>query len=251
MKMYENEVLRQLHARKSVRVYEDKPVSREVKEALLEAALAAPTAGCMCLYTILDITDEAIKQRLSVLCDNQPFIGKAPIVLVFLADWQRWRDSFALVRGGKTRPAGEGDLLLAAADALIAAQNVVVAAEALGLGSCYIGDIIEQQAEIAELLCIPPQAVPVAMLCIGYPTQKQREREKPPRFRREAIVHTNRYSLADESALHTLFAQRHEKGDLDREATAMAARKWEADFMEDMNSSARRWIARFCGRDAK
>ena len=65
-----NEVLQQLHDRKSVRVYEDRPIEAEVKQAILEAALQAPTAGNMALYTILDITDPEIKQKLSVSCDN-------------------------------------------------------------------------------------------------------------------------------------------------------------------------------------
>ena len=81
-----NEVLQQLHTRKSVRVYEDRPVAPEVKQAILEAAIQAPSAGNMALYTILDITDQAIKDKLAVSCDNQPFIATAPLVLIFCAD---------------------------------------------------------------------------------------------------------------------------------------------------------------------
>ena len=89
-----NEVLRQLKARKSVRVYEERPVEAEVKQAILEAAIQAPTAGNMALYTILDITDQGIKDKLAVSCDNQPFIATAPMVLVFCADYRRWYDVF-------------------------------------------------------------------------------------------------------------------------------------------------------------
>ena len=76
-----NEVLTQLHARKSVRVFTDRPVEQDVKRAVLESALQAPTAGNMSLFTILDITDPEIKAALAKSCDNQPFIGKAPLVL--------------------------------------------------------------------------------------------------------------------------------------------------------------------------
>ena len=69
-----NEMLQQLKDRKSVRVYEDRPVEPAVKRAILEAAIQAPSAGNMALYTILDITDPEMKQKLSVSCDNQPFI---------------------------------------------------------------------------------------------------------------------------------------------------------------------------------
>ena len=89
-----NEVLQQLHDRKSVRVYEDRPIAPEVKKAILEAAIQAPSAGNMALYTILDITDQSIKDKLAVSCDNQPFIATAPMVLVFCADYRRWYDVF-------------------------------------------------------------------------------------------------------------------------------------------------------------
>ena len=75
-----NEVLRQLAARKSVRVYTGEPVTAEEKQAILQAAFDAPTAGCQQLYTILDITDQPLKERLADLCDHQPFIAAAPLV---------------------------------------------------------------------------------------------------------------------------------------------------------------------------
>ena len=68
-----NPVIEQLYERKSVRVFEDRPVEDEVKRAILEAALQAPTAGNMALYTILDITDPEKKAALAKSCDNQPF----------------------------------------------------------------------------------------------------------------------------------------------------------------------------------
>lgn len=82
----ENQVIKQLRERKSVRVFENREVSEDVKNEIIEAAFEAPTAGNMMLYTIIDVTDFKIKEQLSILCDNQPFIAKAPIVLVFLAD---------------------------------------------------------------------------------------------------------------------------------------------------------------------
>lgn len=84
-----NEILRALHERKSVRLYEDRPVPDSVKAAVLEAAVQAPTAGNQQLYTILDITDPQLKHALSITCDNQPFIAQAPMVLVFLADCKK------------------------------------------------------------------------------------------------------------------------------------------------------------------
>ena len=135
-----NEVLSQLHARKSVRAFADTPVPPEVKRAVLEAACAAPTAGNQQLYTILDITDQALKDTLADTCDHQPFIARAPMVLIFCADCQKWYDAFA-AGGCAPRKPGAGDLWLALSDANIAAQNAVTAAWSLGLGSCYIAGV--------------------------------------------------------------------------------------------------------------
>ena len=137
-----NEIIHSLYERKSVRVFEDRPVEADVKKAVLEAAIQAPSAGNMALYTILDITDAGMKACLAKSCDAQPFIATAPIVLIFGADYRRWYDTFCR-HVDQVRKPGMGDLFLAEADAIIAAQNAVVAAQSLGLGSCYIGDITE------------------------------------------------------------------------------------------------------------
>ena len=95
MEFDRNPTLDALCARKSVRVFTEEPVPQAVKNALFQAAMQAPTAGNQMLYTILDITDAALKARLADLCDHQPFIADAPVVLVFVADCQRWYDGFA------------------------------------------------------------------------------------------------------------------------------------------------------------
>ena len=150
-----NRIIQSLYDRKSVRVFEDRRIGEEEKRAILEAAMQAPTAGNQQLYTILDITDAGLKQRLSVTCDNQPFIAQAPMVLVFCADVQKWYDLF-IEGGADPRRPGPGDLMLAVSDACIAAQNAVTAAWSLGIGSCYIGDIMERCEEHRQMLSLPP-----------------------------------------------------------------------------------------------
>ena len=149
-----NDILAALHARKSVRAYLDKPVSDEDKKAIILAACAAPTAGNQQLYTILDITDQDLKDKLAVSCDNQPFIAKAPMVLIFCADCKKWYDAY-IEAGQAPRTPGVGDIVLSVVDASIAAQNAVTAAESLGIGSCYIGDILEQYETHQEILHLP------------------------------------------------------------------------------------------------
>ena len=66
-----NEIIESLYNRKSVRVYEEKAIPNEMKNVILEAAMQAPTAGCQQLYTILDITDQNLKEALAESCDHQ------------------------------------------------------------------------------------------------------------------------------------------------------------------------------------
>lgn len=233
-----NEVIRQLHQRKSVRVYEDRPIEAAAKEAILGAALQAPTAGNMTLFAILDITDPEMKKALSVSCDNQPFIASAPMVLIFCADYRRWYDAFCQYEEQVRKP-DTGDLFLAMADTLIAAQNAVVAAQSLGIGSCYIGDITENSEYHRELLKLPQYVTPAAMLCFGYPTEQQENREKPPRFEIGDIVHENGYDMEKSAAMPQMLAKRQ---DLTMEELAgwmrrFCKRKWNSEFSQEMSRS--------------
>lgn len=201
-----------LNRRISLRVYDDRPVTNEEQDAILKGAMRAPTAGNMMLYSMLVISDPAIKQRLSETCDHQPFIAKAPFVVVFLADMQRWFDYYQLSgvegfcreQGLEFNGPDEADLLLACSDALIAAQNAVVTAESLGIGSCYIGDIMENYEIHRELFNLPPWTFPIAMLCFGHYGEK---RPAPrSRFGKEFIVFDNTYKRLDAEEFKAMYA---------------------------------------------
>ena len=232
-----NEILRSLHDRKSVRVYEDRPIEDDVKQAILAAAVQAPTAGNMSLFTILDITDPEKKACLAKSCDNQPFIASAPMVLIFCADYRRWYDLFTRYDVSARKPA-MGDLFLAQADAIIAAQNAVVAAQSLGLGSCYIGDITENYEYHKTLLNLPKYVVPAAMLCIGYPTRHQLEREKPVRFDYRDLVHENGY-CSEKADMAQMISQRNGRtGDaLADWVRRFCDFKWNSEFSREMSRS--------------
>ena len=242
-----NEVLRQLKTRKSVRVNEERPVEAEVKQAILEAAIQAPTAGNMALYTILDITDQGIKDKLAVSCDNQPFIATAPMVLIFCADYRRWYDVFC-AHVEEVRKPDMGDLFLAEADTIIAAQNAVVAAHSFGLGSCYIGDITENYEYHKELLNLPQYVVPAAMLCIGYPTAQQLQRSKPPRHSVADLVHENGYCLEKSADMaRMLKIQQGKDGDDFKDwLNRFCNRKWNSEFSQEMSRSCTEMVKDWC-----
>lgn len=239
-----NPILQSLYARKSVRAFEDRPIPEELKQQILEAAVQAPTAGNQQLYTILDITDPLLKQALSITCDHQPFIAKAPMVLIFCADCKKWLDAYREA-GCTPRAPGAGDLLLAVTDAAIAAQNAVVAAEGLGIGSCYIGDVMENCERQRELLHLPDYVFPAAMLVFGWPTRQQRERPKPARCPMEQIVHTNAYRCMDGQELRAMLAGRTGAQGFEDWCAAFCARKYDSDFSREMTRSVEEYLRQF------
>ena len=244
-----NEVINQLHARKSVRVFEDRAIEPEVKKAILEAAIQAPSAGNMALYTILDITDPETKAKLAVSCDNQPFIATAPMVLIFCADYRRWYDVFCKYVDEVRKP-DMGDLFLAEADTLIAAQNAVVAAHSLGLGSCYIGDITENFEFHKELLGLPQYVVPAAMLVLGYPTEQQMNRPKPKRHGVSDLVHENGYSMEKSAMMERMLMEQQEKSgeEFADWLRRFCKRKWNSEFSREMSRSCTEMVRHWCGK---
>ncbi len=239
-----NEIIKDLHRRKSVRVFTQQEITGQQKQEILNAAMAAPTAGNQQLYTILDITDEELKRKLSVSCDNQPFIAKAKMVLVFCADLQKWYDAF-LEGGCAPRKPGVGDLMLAVSDTNIAAQNAVTAAQSMGIGSCYIGDIMENCEIHRELLHLPEYVFPAAMLVFGYPTDQQIERPKPQRCRLEDIVQENGYRRRDGDELRRMFDKECHTLSFEEWSQRFCERKYNSDFAREMSRSVGVYLEAF------
>ena len=239
-----NEVIQQLHSRKSIRVYTEQEISKAEKDAILRAAAEAPTAGNQQLYTILDITDQSLKEKLVETCDHQPMIAQAKMVLIFCADCKKWYDAYLAV-GCQTRKPGVGDLMLAVTDAMIAAQNAVTAAESLGIGSCYIGDIMENYEAQRELLRLPDYVVPVGMLIFGYPTDQQKSRPKPERVKMEYIVHENGYTPLSNQQLEDMWSPRAGEKGYEAWMQAFCNRKYNSDFSREMTRSVSQYLEQF------
>ena len=239
-----NQVIQQLKERKSVRVFTDKAITAEEVSAILEAAVHAPTAGNQQLYTVIHVTDPQLKEQLAESCDHQSFIGKAPLVLVFCADCRKWYNAFRAA-GCEPRKPGVGDMLLAVSDATIAAQNAVVAAQSLGIGSCYIGDIMENCEIHRDMLKLPEYVFPCCMLVFGYPTQQQIDRVKPERAAMEHIVHENAYRDMDAAELRRLYSPKAVARPYEEWMKAFCDRKFNSDFSREMSRSVGEYIKDF------
>jgi len=208
-----NQTIESLLGRKSVREYEDREIPEEIREIIIRSAMRAPTAGNQMLYSIVEVADRQSKEVLAKTCDDQPFIARAPYVLLFLADYQRWYDYFmssgvpelCKTKGEEMRKPEEGDLFLACCDALIAAHTAVVAAESMGIGTCYIGDIMENYERHKELFDLPRYVFPIALVCFGYPTEQQKKRQQPERYKKEYIVFKDKYKRLSNEEFEDMF----------------------------------------------
>ena len=253
-----NETLKGIENRKSTRNFAPTPIRPEERQAILHASMRAPTAGNMMLYSIIEVEDQSIKEQLAESCDHQPFIAKAPMVLLFVADYRRWIDFYDFCEVEKTcfekgispRKPAEGDLLLACCDALIAAQTAVIAAESLGIGSCYIGDILEQAEFHRQLFSLPQYTLPITLVVFGRPAVEKEEKRLTPRFPENTIVFKDHYRRADRQdflAMYQPVAER-QTPELPLEDAVKAIgrnnyfRKFVADFSAEMNRSAADWI---------
>jgi nitroreductase len=251
-----NETMKTIHNRKSIRAYQESPIPAEAHDMILNAALRAPTAGNMMLYSIIEVTDRQKKERLAETCDHQPFIATAPMVLLFLADYRRWTDLFAFsgvdeafcsARGLPQRGPEEGDLFLACCDALIAAQTAVIAAESMGIGSCYIGDIMENYEVHREMFDLPDSVFPITLLCFGYATERQASGPLSSRLPKEQVVFENQYHRLDrqgveameEMYIHGAHPIRNFVDGAGNLGQHFYIRKTGSDFMAEMNRSVR------------
>lgn len=256
-----NETMDVIEKRGSLRAFSNDPITKEEEDAIIHAAMRAPSAGNQMMYSMIIIRDQKKKELLAEACDHQPFIAKAPLMIVFVADHQRWFDYFQS-RGVKEfckakdrlfEAPQESELMLAIEDAMIAAQNSVLAAQSMNIGSCYIGDILENGEYIKELLQLPQYTMPIGMVVYGhYPDgfpHLIRER-----FDRKFIVFEDVYHSLNETERDEMFHDLEQKFQLDNPygaenyAQQFYARKTGASFSKEMARSVRFWLKQWDGR---
>lgn len=245
-----NETIKILKNRKSTRAFLDKEIDQATKEEILNATLRAPTAGNMMMYSIIEIDNNETKNKLVSTCDNQPFIAKAPWILVYVADYQRWFNFFKYYNCDKIDTnkrivlPKESDFIMAINDTMIAAQTTVIAAEALGLGSCYIGDIIENYEIHKEMFNLPKYTFPITMLCLGYPTEGQKNRKMTPRYDKKHIVFKEKYKEHTLEDFEDMYSNDHYKNinyidGATNFAEHMYIKKYKSLFSEEMRRSVK------------
>lgn len=190
-----NQTLAVQLAHRSVRQFRPQPVTDEQLSALVAAAQSAATSSNLQPWSVVAVRDPERKARLAVLANNQQFINEAPLFLVWIADLGRARR--LAQRAGA--PLDGADYLestiIGFVDTSLAAQNAVIAAESLGLGTVFVGAIRNHPEEVAAELALPDHAVAAFGLAVGTPDPNERAGIKP-RLPQGAVLHHERYDAA-------------------------------------------------------
>lgn len=200
-----NPLIDQLHARATCRDFSDRPVPDDVLDAVLEAGVRAPSGGNLQPYSIILVRDKSTAQRLSVLNEDQPFIADAPVNLLFCIDWHRSRRWASLYDAPFSADRSFRHFWISLQDTIIAAQSICIAADSVGLRSCYVGTVMESVAEVRAMFGMPPGVFPVVLLSVGYPDAELRRRLK---FPQSVMVHHEAYQdPSDEQLLEAIDAK--------------------------------------------
>jgi len=204
---HENETIQLLLGRASVRDFESTPIPDDVFETLMRAAAHAPTGGNLQPYSIVAVREQTTKDRLTEMCGGQRFISRAPVALMFCLDYHRL-ERWARLEGA---PFSARDSFMsfwiALQDTIIAAQNICTAADALGLGSVYVGSIMSTFTYIRRMLELPEGVFPVVLLSLGYPKKRPAPRKKLPPA---VFVHDEKYAELPDDELRAVYDEKYD-----------------------------------------
>jgi nitroreductase len=194
-----NAVVDSILAHRSIRAFLPAPLADGVLETLVAAAQSAPTSSNQQAWSVVAVQDPARKARLAALSNDQRFITQAPLFLCWIADLSRL-ERLGAAHGRRL----EGlefleSYMVALVDAALAAQNAVVVAESLGLGTVYVGALRHHPEKVAEELALPPNAFAVFGMSIGHPDPSVPSAVKP-RLPQSLVLHRERYAVTGEGA---------------------------------------------------
>ena len=190
--------LRQVLLRRTHRRYADRPVAEPLLRLLLAAAFSASSKSDFQQASVIWVDERARRDRLAALLPDMPWIGNAPVFLVFCGDARRL-ERLGELRGHQADNGKLEGFFNAAVDAALALQTFILAAETAGLGCCSISAIRNYPDAVVETLGLPDKVFPVAGLCVGYPAAAGHISMRLPL---EVTLHHDRYddSRLDEAA---------------------------------------------------
>lgn len=190
-----NTVIETILNHRSIRSFEDKPLTPEQIKVIVESAQAASTSSYIQAYSIIGVTDREKKKKLAEFAGNQSYVEENGHFFVFCADLYR-HQLIGRMEGKDVIPSIESTekFMVALIDASLAAQNACLAAESLGLGICYIGGIRNNLEAVGNILNIPERVIPLFGLAVGYPKDVT---DKKPRLPLSHVYHENEYTTTN------------------------------------------------------
>lgn len=199
-----NTVIELLKSHRSIRKFTSDPIPQEIVEELIQAGQCAATSSFIQACTVIQITEPAIREKLCEAAAGQLYVKESPVFLLFCADMQRHQLACDMhdtdMLSGFTE-----QFLTASLDCALFAQNVIIAAESLGLGGCYIGAIRNKIAEVDQLIGLPDKVYPVFGMCLGYPAQ---DPETKPRLPLEVVLKQENYDNGGDRRLISAYDER-------------------------------------------
>ncbi|MFN2744688.1 MULTISPECIES: oxygen-insensitive NADPH nitroreductase [Bacillus] len=191
-----NQTIETILNHRSIRSFTDQPLTKEEVHLLVESAQSASTSSYIQAYSIIGVTDQTKKRELAALAGDQPYVEKNGHLFVFCADLYR-HQKMAGEKGEDIQGSLESTetFMVSVIDAALAAQNMSIAAESMGLGICYIGGIRNALNKVAEVLGTPEYVLPLFGLVVGHPANPSAQK---PRLPLEHIYHENTYDIDDE-----------------------------------------------------
>lgn len=171
----------------------DRPVEPSLLRLLCACALSAPSKSDLQQADILVLNEAAQRRAIIALMPDMPWLARAPVLLVFLANGNRTPRLSEL--RAKPFPNDHLDLFFnAAVDSAIVLTTFMRAAAAVGLGCCPLSAIRDQAARVSDLLGLPERVVPVAGLAAGWPA---RAGHITPRLGLATTLHQDHYGQGD------------------------------------------------------
>ena len=198
-------MLNKMKERRTIRQYSERDIPEELLNELLEVAARASNTGNMQLYSVVVTRDKSQKEKLAPAHFNQIMVTKAPVVLTFCADVNRF------VKWASYRKADAGldnfqTFMTAVIDSMLFAQTFCVAAEEKELGICYLGTTTYNAAPIIEALSLPRLVVPITAITVGYPAEPHPAQCE--RLPLNAIIHQEQYTDYTKDSIEALYKEK-------------------------------------------
>jgi nitroreductase len=192
--------------RRSVRIYKDQEIPDSIIEQLLDVANQAPSGGNIQPLSIILVQNQEGRKKLAELAGGQPWVRNAPLSMIFCLDFYRIKKWAEMCQTDFRGEQALNHFLIAYADLMAAAQNVVILAESFGLGSVYIGSIQHEIDETRNFFDIPLYVLPMMALSIGFPKSIP---QTIPKLKKEAIIHHERYRKPEDNEIRRTFDEKY------------------------------------------